>query len=209
MSAPTPGPTMRQSVPRSNPSFSPWRPWEGETKPRHQNQSVLERVSPLKFTVEEPRTEVDPPATPPGESEPQRKVELFSATSIRDQGDSAHVMQADVGGAGNYGDSGVEADLCALSMLDPEEVEVLSPEPDLAQAENVEVHQKPVDIKASFGDLDCSNGNPTPKKENEEDGPIVAKPFQVSRKCPGKRSKKREVVMSFGMLGCAGGAKQM
>ena len=106
-------------------------------------------------------------------------------------------MQADVGGAGNYGDSGVEADLCALSMLDPEEVEVLSPEPDLAQAENVEVH------------LDCSNGNPTPKKENEEDGPIVAKPFQVSRKCPGKRSKKREVVMSFGMLGCAGGAKQM
>ena len=151
-----------------------------------------ERVSPLKFTVEEPRTEVDPPATPPGESEPQRKVELFSATSIRDQGDSAHVMQADVGGAGNYGDSGVEADLCALSMLDPEEVEVLSPEPDLAQAENVEVH------------LD-----PTPKKENEEDGPIVAKPFQVSRKCPGKRSKKREVVMSFGMLGCAGGAKQM
>ena len=158
---------------------------------------MLERVSPLKFTVEEPKTEVDPPATPPGESEPLCKVEFFSATSIGDQGDSAHVMQAHVGGAGNYGDSGVEADLCALSILDPEEVEVLSPEPDLAQAENVEVH------------LDCSNGNPTPKTENEEDGPIVAKPFQVSRKCPGKGSKKREVVMSFGMLGCAGGAKQM
>jgi len=102
----------------------------------------------LKFTVEEPKTEVDPPATPPGESEPLCKVEFFSATSIGDQGDSAHVMQAHVGGAGNYGDSGVEADLCALSILDPEEVEVLSPEPDLAQAENVEVH------------LDCSNGNP-------------------------------------------------
>ena len=61
---------------------------------------MLERVSPLKFTVEEPRTEVDPSATPPGESEPLRKVELFSATSIRDQGDSAHVMQDDVGEAG-------------------------------------------------------------------------------------------------------------
>ena len=150
--------------------------------------------------TEEQRTAVEPHASFPGEVEPltQQGVRFSSSTSSEEQRPCNSSNQVDFTGSEaqtGHGDSGVEADLSALNLLEDDASE------QLVQELGTTVCQTAIDFTAGTGKGTQDNANSRKSECGES-------PTQACQRRKGKNMKRKEVMMSFGMVKCDGGVRQ-
>jgi len=197
LTAPPQVPTMRCPAPQATPSFCPWRPWEEKTT------SSCHQVPLSNPLAEEQRTAIEPTASFPGEAEPfkQQRVRFSSSTSSEEQRPCNSSNQVDLTGSETqgsltgHGDSGMEADLSALNLHEDDAGE------QLVQELGTTVCQTAIDFTAGTGKGTQDNANSRKSECGES-------PTQACQRRKGKNMKRKEVMMSFGMVKCDGGVRQ-
>jgi len=197
LTAPPQVPTMRCPAPQANPSFCPWRPWEEETT------SSCHQVPLSNPLTEEQRTAIEPHASFPGEVESliQQGVRFSSSTSSEEQRPCNSPNQVDLTGSEaqgsktGHGDSGVEADLSALNLHEDDASELL------VQELGTTVCQESIAFTAGTGEGTQDNASSRKSDCGES-------PTQACQRRKGKSMKRKEVMMSFGMVKCDGGVRQ-
>jgi len=102
------------------------------------------------------------------------------------------------GSQAGHGDSGVEADLSALNLHEDDTSEYFAQQFDDEGEEGTMLHQKSLDFTANIRQGTHENVNVTNPNLGEN-------PAQGYQKKKGKGTKKKEVMMSFGVVKCDGG----
>jgi len=157
-------------------------PEEQRTSPEHNNTSLIEEAETLK----------------------QKKLRFSSSTSSGDQVGCNSTNQVNLTGSETqirHGDSGVEADLSALNLQEEDASDYFAQELDDEGGEDANLYQKSVDFKATAGQGIHDNVNEVTPSFGEN-------PAKGCPKKRGKGSKKKEVMIRFGMVNCDGGVRQ-
>jgi len=102
------------------------------------------------------------------------------------------------GSQAGLGDSGVEADLSALNLHEDDTNDYFAQELDAEGGKGTMLHQKSLDFTANIRQGTHENVNVTNPNLGEN-------PAQGYQKKKGKGTKKKEVMMSFGVVKCDGG----
>ena len=148
--------------------------------------------------AEEERTAIEPHASFPEEAEPvQLRVRFSSSTSSGEQmgcNSINHFIGSEIHGSQvGHGDSGVEADLSHLNLHEDD----ASDYPAQELVEETTVCQKSIDFTAI-------TGQDTQDSVNSRKPGLSESRTQVCQRRKGKSMKRKEVMMSFGMVKCDG-----
>ena len=152
--------------------------------------------------AEEERTTIEPHASFPEEAEPvQLRVRFSSSTSSGEQmgcNSINHFIGSEIHGSQvGHGDSGVEADLGHLNLHEDD----ASDYPAQELVEETTVCQKSINFTAT-------TGQGTQDSVNSRKPGLSESRTQVCQRRKGKSMKRKEVMMSFGMVKYDGGVKQ-
>ena len=142
--------------------------------------------------AEEERTAIEPHASFPEEAEPvQLRVRFSSSTSSGEQmgcNSINHFIGSEI-----HGDSGVEADLSALNLHEDDTYDYSAQELDDEGGEGAMLHLKSIELVANIRQGTHENVNVTNTNLGEN-------PAQGYQKKKGKGTRKKEVMMSFGVV---------